>query len=123
MLEAQLMTKEEQPRQWVTLAERRERSLQKRKDAIRLALADLAEQSRELSGRFILFGSSATNRAKRDSDIDLLLDFDDSDIDQAYGLAERVCMKHGVPCDILNLRQINDTGFLDFALRHAVEIS
>ena len=69
-------------------------------DQLRPVLADYA---RAHGGRYLLFGSAARGDMKFHSDVDLLLDFPDTDIDDAWRYAEQACWDLGLEPDILPL--------------------
>lgn len=64
-------------------------------------------------GRFILYGSLASGRARFDSDVDLLLDFPAESEGEAWRLAEDVCAGLGIESDIKPLAWCDP----DFAAR------
>ncbi len=83
----------------VTLPERRRRKL----DAMRAALpgldAALAAYARRHGGRFIRFGSSATERMRVESDVDILADFAEPLAVPACDAADALCVERGLVPD------------------------
>jgi predicted nucleotidyltransferase len=81
----------------------------KREEASRLAnvveaLADrLGAFARTRGGRYLLFGSTAKGEIRFDSDIDLLVDFPAESEAEAWRLAEDLCARYRVECDIAPL--------------------
>ena len=84
----------------VTIAERNARALKRRHDAIARAIDDLRTYALEKGGRFLIFGSAATGHLRRDSDLDIIVDFPPESERLARERAEEICSLHEVPADI-----------------------
>lgn len=103
----------------VTIAERKARALQRRQDAIAAALDDLRVYAQDTGGRFLIFGSAATGNIRRDSDLDILVDFPPETEGRAKAQVEEICSRHGVPVDIETVSW-SSAGFLERVGPHAV---
>ena len=103
----------------VTIAERKERDLKRRREDIADAMEMLRAYALRNGGRFIVFGSTATGDIRRDSDIDILVDFRVGDEHEAKMQAELICARHGVPCDV-DFIAFASAGFIERVGPHAL---
>lgn len=88
----------------VTLSERKAAEAVRRRDAVATLVVALSAYARAHGGRFLLYGSAARETMKYDSDIDLLLDFPDDALTDAWDYAETACWDSGVEPDLLPLK-------------------
>jgi predicted nucleotidyltransferase len=95
-----------------TMSQRDAEAAAKRRADIKAIETELFEFARATGGRFVLFGSSASDRVRFDSDVDLLIDFPDESVFAAWEAAELACAKRGVPLDALPLSWAK-SGFLE----------
>ena len=106
-----------------TLAERKADAAAAKAAALERLRPALTEAARRLGGRFLLYGSAAQGRLRRDSDIDLLLDFpDEASTTAAWDAAERECASLGLECDARPLAWCS-AGFLQHVLPGAVPLA
>jgi predicted nucleotidyltransferase len=61
---------------------------------------ELAEYGRSHGGRFWVYGSAVAGRLRFDSDIDILVDFDDANTVAALDFVEGACARLGLKCDV-----------------------
>jgi tRNA nucleotidyltransferase (CCA-adding enzyme) len=87
----------------VTLTERKLLEMARRQHAVTALVPVLAEYARAHGGRFLLYGSAARGQMKYDSDIDLLLDFPEDTLSEAWNFAETACWDRGVEPDLMPL--------------------
>lgn len=84
----------------VTIAERKQMQV----DGIRKAIAAvepvLADYARRHGGRFVVFGSAASDDVRHDSDYDLMVDFALPIERRARDFAERLCIDAGLRADV-----------------------
>ena len=88
----------------VTLAERKAAEARRRSEAVETLLPVLASYARAHGGRFLLFGSAARREMKFHSDVDLLLDFSEERLTEAWNFAETACWDRGLEPDLLPYR-------------------
>jgi len=88
----------------VTLAERDRREAARRARAAEAAIEALTRYARAHGGRFLVHGSVAQGRVRADSDIDILLDFSEDGVGEAWRFAETLCWRHRLVPDIRPLR-------------------
>lgn len=87
----------------VTLRERKQRELARRREAVRRVKDRLeAFVAASGNGRFIVFGSAASDTMRHDSDIDLLIDFPPERETEAWRAAEQACRDADIRADILS---------------------
>lgn len=86
----------------VTVRERRERALKKRRRALAEALERLAEPAARLGGRYRAFGSVVAGGVHMHSDLDVLADFPPETLSAAIDAAESVCRELGLPCNVFD---------------------
>jgi predicted nucleotidyltransferase len=99
-----------------TLAERKAADVAAKTAAADELLRALTSQAWEIGGRYLLYGSAARGELRPDSDVDLLLDFPDSDATAtAWGFAEDECARLGLDCDIRPIAMC-EPHFLDHVL-------
>ena len=87
----------------VTLSERKAAEAVRRRDAVAILAVALSAYARAQGGRFLLYGSAARGTMKYDSDVDLLLDFPDEALTDAWNFAETACWDAGLEPDLLPL--------------------
>jgi predicted nucleotidyltransferase len=61
---------------------------------------ELAAYGRDNGGEFWVFGSAATGRFHFDSDIDILVDFDDARLGRALDFVENTCLRLRLKSDV-----------------------
>src|SRR5215470_4399318 len=61
---------------------------------------ELAAYGRDHGGKFWVFGSAATGRFHFDSDIDILVDFDDARLGRALDFVESACLRLRLKSDV-----------------------
>lgn len=80
-----------------------EQRKQARVDEIRAGFVrlcdELAEYGRVHGGKFWVYGSAANGRVRFDSDIDILVDFDEAQNAKALDFAETACARLGLKPD------------------------
>lgn len=103
----------------VTIAERNAQALRRRQEAIARAMDDLRAYAMEKGGRFLIFGSAATGNVRRDSDLDIIVDFPPDRETSARERAEEICSVHEVPADI-ELMSWSSAKFLERIGPHAM---
>ena len=86
--------------QIVTLKERKAAEADRRRRAVEDLRSALAVYAREHGGRFLLFGSAARADMRHDSDVDILVDFPPTALDDAWNFAERACWDRRLDPDI-----------------------
>lgn len=74
------------------------------------------------NGTFFFFGSAARGNLRYDSDIDVLVDFPDGRISEAWRFFEDACRKEGLTPDV-RPKNLCPPKFLEKALVGAVELS
>lgn len=87
----------------MTLEQRKRREAMRKAGAAEEISAALTAYARAHGGRFLLYGSAAAGRLRRDSDLDILLDFPDAAEGDAWRFAEELCWRHGVTPNIFPL--------------------
>ena len=85
----------------VTLTERKATETARRRDAVAALVPVLTEYARTHGGRFLLFGSAARGTMKYDSDVDLLMDFPEDALNEAWTFAEEACWDLGLEPGLL----------------------
>ena len=85
----------------VTLSERKAAEAVRRRDAVAALAVALSAYARAHGGRFLLYGSAARGTMKYDSDVDLLLDFPDGALTDAWDFAETACWDRELKPDLL----------------------
>lgn len=99
----------------VTLRERKTAEADRRTRAVKDLRAALAAYAHAHGGRFLLFGSAARGEMRHDSDIDILVDFPRSEVDDAWVFGEDTCRALGLSPDI-RPKSWCSAGFLDHVL-------
>ena len=84
----------------VSLAERKRREAERRREAVCLALSRMADYARRKKGRFLVFGSAARGEVRYDSDLDILVDFPPDREADAWTFVEELGSEVSVPFDI-----------------------
>ena len=84
----------------VTLAERHRRTMERMGRAVEAIDAELAAYARRHGGRFIRYGSTATGRMRRHSDVDIIADFEGEAGCEAASFAEDICFAHSMKPDV-----------------------
>lgn len=87
----------------VTIAERRQREADRRTAAAAEIARRLADYGAREGGRFLLYGSAARGTMTSNSDIDLLIDFPESRLDDAWRFAEQVVAEFDLSLDAMPL--------------------
>ncbi|MFL5255037.1 MAG: AAA family ATPase [Rhodopila sp.] len=87
--------------QIVTLAERKAAEAARHLAAVEALVPVLAAYARAHGGRFLLHGSAARRTMKHDSDVDLLLDFPEATLGEAWNFAETACWDRGLEPDLM----------------------
>jgi hypothetical protein len=82
-----------------------------RSEAVSAICDDLLTYARRHGGRYIVHESSARNALRHDSDLDLLVDFPEAALADAWRFAEAACGRRDVPFDIMPLSWCSE-GFL-----------
>jgi len=85
----------------ITLAERKAAIVERKRQGLASLRPALATYAREHDGRFLLFCSAARQAMRRDSDVDVLTDFPESETAAAWQFAERACWDRGLTPDIM----------------------
>jgi predicted nucleotidyltransferase len=88
----------------VTLTERKTAEAVRRQQAVAALALVLAEYARAHGGRFLLFGSAARGTMRYDSDVDVLMDFPEDALNQAWKFAEAACWERALEPDLLPYR-------------------
>lgn len=84
----------------VTLPERKAAEAARRTAAVEALIPVLTEYARAHDGRFLLFGSAARGQMRWNSDVDLLVDFPDEAMAEAWRFAEQACRDRDLDPDI-----------------------
>ncbi len=87
-----------------TLTERKAAEAARRKRAADDVVRELDEYARKHGGRFVIFGSYATDTMRFDSDLDVLIDFPADRTGDAWRFVEDVCARLAVPLDVHDAR-------------------
>lgn len=87
----------------VTLAERKAARVAWVRAALEALRASLVSYARENGGRFLIFGSAACGELRFDSDVDILVDFEDAALSRAWSFAESECVRLGFTLDMVPL--------------------
>ena len=87
--------------QIVTLAERKAAEAERKRRAVGEVRTVLTDYARAHGGRFLLFGSAARGTMRFDSDVDILVDFPDETLDDAWSFAEYACWDRKLDPDIM----------------------
>ncbi len=106
----------------ITLSERKRAAAAAKARAADLLRERLRAYARDRNGRFVLFGSAARRCVRHDSDIDLLLDFQEADQPDAWRFVEAQCRELGLRPDLMPLAWC-EPDFLDHVLPDAEIIS
>jgi predicted nucleotidyltransferase len=100
----------------VTLTERKLLEMARRQRAVAELLPELAAYACRHGGRFLLYGSAVRGQMKYDSDVDLLVDFPDNSLGEAWNFAETVCWDRGLEPDLMPYSWCKP-GFLEHVAR------
>jgi predicted nucleotidyltransferase len=90
-------------RTFPTLAQRKAERAAGLRAALATLRGSLESYARTHGGRFLLFGSAARGEMRYDSDVDLLLDFPEDRLSEAWRYAEQVCRDLGLQPDLCPL--------------------
>jgi predicted nucleotidyltransferase len=90
-------------RTFPTLAQRKADRVASLHEAVVTMRGRLEHYARAHGGRFLLYGSAARGDMRYDSDVDLLLDFPEDRLAEAWRHAERVCRDLGLRPDLCPL--------------------
>ena len=85
----------------ITLTEQKAAEGLRRAASVASLVPVLTDYARRHGGRFLLFGSGARQDMTFASDVDLLLDFPNEALTDAWSFAERACWDHGLEPDLL----------------------
>ena len=85
----------------VTLTERKTTEAARRRDAVAALIPVLTDYARTHGGRYLLFGSAARDTMTYHSDVDLLMDFPEDTLTDAWTFAEQACWNLGLEPDLL----------------------
>jgi predicted nucleotidyltransferase len=83
-----------------TLADRKQARVEEIRAGFARLCEDLAEFGLAHSGKFWIYGSATTRQFHFDSDIDIIVDFDDAHIGSALDFAEKACARLGLKSDV-----------------------
>jgi predicted nucleotidyltransferase len=83
-----------------TLADRKKARVEEIRAGFARLRADLADFGRTRGGKFWIYGSASTGQFHFDSDIDIIVDFDHSQIGDALDFAEQACARLGLRSDV-----------------------
>ncbi len=100
----------------VTLSERKDAEARRREAAVEALRSRLALYAASRGGRYLLFGSAARGEMRYDSDVDLIVDFPDGAVSDAWRFAEEECGKLDLVADVRPLVYCKTT-FLSFISR------
>jgi predicted nucleotidyltransferase len=84
----------------LALSERDAEKKEKMRRSIKDLFSVLSEYAKDRGGNFIVFGSVAKKTFRSDSDIDILVDFDKKETDDAWKFAEQQCLSLGLSPDV-----------------------
>lgn len=84
----------------LTLKQRHARKMDRMHQALVEIDASLLAYARRHGGRFIRYGSTATGRMRRHSDVDIIADFDDERAGPAASYAEDLCFEREMLPDV-----------------------
>jgi predicted nucleotidyltransferase len=90
-------------RTFPTLAQRKAERVASLHEAVATLPGRLERYARTRGGRFLLYGSVARGDMRYDSDIDLLLDFPEDRLSEAWRNAEGLCRDLGLQPDLCPL--------------------
>jgi predicted nucleotidyltransferase len=90
--------------QFFTLAEQKSAAVMRIRQRCEALQAELGKYARERAGRFVLYGSVMRGDQRFDSDVDILVDFPESEEGEAWRHAEQLCRGLGLKGDIALLR-------------------
>lgn len=82
-----------------TLADRKKARVEEIRAGFARLRKDLANYGLAHRGKFWVYGSAATGQFHFDSDIDIIVDFDDADIGHALDFVESACARLGLKPD------------------------
>ena len=83
-----------------TLAERKRARVEEIRAGIDVLRKKLTEYGRAHGGKFMMFGSAVTGRLHYDSDVDILVDFDDVGVGAALDFVETECARLELIADV-----------------------
>jgi predicted nucleotidyltransferase len=83
-----------------TLTDRKKARVEEIRAGFACLRVDLAEFGLAHGGRFWIYGSATTGKFHPGSDIDIIVDFDNSLISDALDFAERACARLGLKSDV-----------------------
>jgi len=92
----------------VTIPERKERETRRKTEAINRIIGRLRDFVRTSNGagRFVVFGSAASDAIRHGSDFDVLIDFAETHERAAWHEVEDACRAENIRADILSVRMI-----------------
>jgi predicted nucleotidyltransferase len=84
----------------LTLRDRKKARVDEIRAAFAILRRELVDYARRHGGRFIVYGSAASGRFHFESDIDILVDFDDESLGPALDFVERECARLRLTADV-----------------------
>lgn len=84
----------------LTLEARKRARVQQIHEGFEVLRGELSLYAQAHGGRFLVYGSAATGRFHFDSDIDILVDFNDADLTAALDFVERTCARLHLKPDV-----------------------
>ena len=92
------------PGEYLTLTQRKQTRTEAIRSGISTVRAVLSDYGRAHGGRFLLYGSAVRGDLHYDSDVDLLVDFPETTLADAWRFAENACWDRDLTPDIMPLR-------------------
>jgi predicted nucleotidyltransferase len=83
-----------------TLAERKRAQVEAIHAGIARLREDLTEYGRTHGGKFVLYGSAVSGRIHYDSDVDIIVDFEEDDLASAIDFVETTCRRLKLRADV-----------------------
>lgn len=83
-----------------TLAQRKQARVEEIRSGVDLLREELARYGRAHGGAFWLYGSAATGKLHFDSDVDILVDFDEAGVVAALDFVEDACARLRLKADV-----------------------
>ena len=108
-------------REFPTLAERKAARVAFLHEAVAALRNRLREYARSHGGRFLLYGSAARGDLRFDSDIDMLIDFPEDRLSDAWRFAEDRCRELDLKADLCPLAWCRDD-FVEHIHKRAVAL-
>lgn len=83
-----------------TLADRKKTRVEEIRVGFARLRKELADFGLSHRGKFWVYGSAATGRFHPESDVDIMVDFDDAQINNALEFVEKTCARLGLKADV-----------------------